>query len=259
MRIGLPTPPPAARNRQKRLKKNGNWSNAQLKSALADFDDGMSMRGVARENGIPPSTLRGHIYGTTLQRRRGKVGVLTDEEEKTLAQHLVDIQDLGFPLTIGQLREKVSILTQSRHTPFKNGVPGPGWVKCFKWRHPELSIRKAQSLEQKRAKNLCPAAVASFYENLQRLYEQNAYEAKQIWNCDESGVQGSKDGGGYVIALKGTKIVQKVTHNHKEWMSVLTCINVQGDFLPNFYIFKGKRKSKNFLIKTGERGATMAM
>jgi len=41
--------------------------------------------------------------------------------------------------------------------------------------------------------------VASFYENLQKLYDIHKYEASQIWNCNESGAHAGKDGGGYVI------------------------------------------------------------
>lgn len=94
--------------------------------------------------------------------RRGKKAVLTEEEEADLVAYLMNIQNLGFPLTIGQLRKKVGTLTQSQVTPFTDGVPGPGWVKCFKRRHEELALRKPQALKQKRARNLCPESVASF-------------------------------------------------------------------------------------------------
>jgi len=120
------------------------------------------------------------MYGTTLERRRGKQGVLTDAEEEELVQYLLQMQNLGFPLTIGQLREKVGCLTQRRLTPFENGVPGLGWVKCFKNRHKELVVKKAQALEQKRARNLNPQSMAGFYGNLQRLYETHNYPAHHI-------------------------------------------------------------------------------
>jgi len=163
------------------------------------------MRGAARENGIPESSLRGHILGTTLKRKRGKMGVLTNEEEVEFVQYLLKMENVGFPLTIGQLREKVGILTQSRDTPFKDGVPDPGWIKYFRGKHPKLAIRKAQALEQKRARNLCPKIVSTFYCNLQRPHDTNHYLPHQIWNCDEIGTQAGKDGGGYVIAKKDPK------------------------------------------------------
>lgn len=242
-----------------RLKKNGNWTSQQLRSAIADVDDGDTIRSAARDHGIPCSSLRGHVYGTTMQRRRGRKGVLTDAEEEKLVQYLLRMQELGFPLTLGQLREKVGILTQGRVTPFTDGVPGAGWVKCFRRRHPELTLRKPQALDQKRARSLCPLTVGSFYSNLQHLYDIHNYSPDHIWNCDESGAQAGKDGGGYVIAKKGSRAVHMVTPDQREWLSVLSCINASGDFLPNFYIFKGKRRTRNFLKKTGEAGAVFAM
>jgi len=40
---------------------------------------------------------------------------------------------------------------------------------------------------------------------------------------------------------------------------VLSCINARGENLPNFYIFKGKKKSINFLSKTGKKEVVLAM
>lgn len=80
-------------------------------------------------------------------------------------------------------------------------------MRCFRKRYPKLTLRKPQALEQNRARNLCPQVVASFYQNLQILYDRNKYNAKQIWNCDETGAQASRDGGAHVIAKRGTRSV----------------------------------------------------
>jgi len=81
------------------------------------------------------------------------MGVLTDEEEKELVEYLMKMQQLGFPYTISQSREKVGILTQARVTSFKDGIPSLGWVKCFKIRHPKLSIKKLKVLSKVEQKN----------------------------------------------------------------------------------------------------------
>jgi len=138
-------------------------------------------------------------------------------------------------------------------TPFTDKVPGLGWIKSFKGRHLELSMRKPQDLELKRAQNLCAKSVGSFYDNLQKFYNSHNYEANHIWNCDESGVQAGKVGGGYVIAKKGSKEVHKVILDLREWLSVLSCINATGEYLPNFYIFKG-RGNQRFSKKNGREG-----
>jgi hypothetical protein len=91
-------------------------------------------------------------------------------------------------MTILQLRLKVALITQDRMTPFTNGIPGPRWLRWFKKRHPELSLRLAQGLDAKRARSLCPDNVKMFYSNLRSLYDKYEYSPSRIWNCDESGV-----------------------------------------------------------------------
>jgi len=53
-----------------------------LKSAIVDVDEGMPIRKAGRINGIPSSTLRGHVCGTTINKRRGKEGVFTEAKEE---------------------------------------------------------------------------------------------------------------------------------------------------------------------------------
>ncbi|KAG0593838.1 hypothetical protein M758_UG024100 [Ceratodon purpureus] len=99
--------------------------------------------------------------------------------------------DLGYSLSPSALRLKVCEITKSR-SPFTNGIPGGGWMRWWKRRHPELTIRAAQALKSARAQGLCPENVYSFYENLQQLYDTNAYPPEHVWNCDESGAQAGK-------------------------------------------------------------------
>jgi len=42
-------------------------------------------------------------------------------------------------------------------------------------------------------------------------------------------------------------------------MSILVCINATRETIPNFYIFKGKRRTRNFLVKTSDLEDVMAM
>jgi hypothetical protein len=218
--------------------RNGNWSNAQLQGALRVYDHGTSVNGAAAMFDIPRTTVRVHLAGTVLSRKRGAAPVLTDAEEQQLVQYLISMQNLDFPLTISQLKLKVAMITQGRDMPFTNGIPGPGWLRWFRRRHPELSLRLAQGLDSKRARSLSAVNVNSFYENLSCLYDAHNYSPFHIWNCDETGVQAGHNGGAYVLAKTGTRSVHQVVPNEREW---LTCINAAGESIPNFYIFRGKR------------------
>ncbi len=62
---------PCSRTRRNLPKKTGNWTNAQLKAALdAITDDGMKVRVASRTFGIPPSSIRNHLYGRVQRRKR---------------------------------------------------------------------------------------------------------------------------------------------------------------------------------------------
>jgi len=52
---------------------------------------------------------------------------------------------------------------------------------------------------------------------------------------------------------KGCRNVHMITPNQRECISVLYCINASGQSIPNFYIFRGKQRTRNFLKKTSEK------
>jgi hypothetical protein len=99
----------------------------------------------------------------------------------------------------------------------------------------------SQALETARTKGLCKENVRSFYENLLSLYSLHNYTPDRIWNCDKSGAQARKNGGGLVIAKTGAQRVHSIVPNQREWLFVLVCVNVAGATIPSFYIFRGKR------------------
>ena len=94
---------------------------------------------------------------------------------------------------------------------------------------------------------MCPATVASFDANLEYLYSTYNLPESHIWNYDESCVQAAKNGGATILAKKGSKVVNSITPDHREHISVLSCINVAGGKIPNFYIVKGKYFTSNHI------------
>jgi hypothetical protein len=255
-------PPPAPQvlhARPSLPRRSVAWSDSALQAVLEAVDAGESIRSTSRCFGIPPTSLRDHIYGRSIGRKRGRQGVLTAAEELELVEYILKMQDLGWPMTIGLLRLKVAEICQDRSNPFIDGIPGQGWLRWFRRRHLELSLRASQGLEVNRARNLCPQNVASLLGNLQILYAEHSYPPDHIWNCDESGAQAGRNGGGtLVFARKGSKLVHSIIPDQREWLSVLACVNATGGYIPHFYIFKGKRMRRNYIARY-EPGATMAM
>ena len=75
---------------------------------------------------------------------------------------------------------------------------------------------------------------------------------------DESGANASRNGVGKVFASRGTRNVHTITSNEREWISVLTSINANGETIPNYYIFKGMRSARDYLALC-ENGAIFGM
>jgi hypothetical protein len=240
------------------VPKNGARSTAQLQRAKAAHERGVSLHVAAMACEILISSLRSHFVGKIISRERETATMLSPAEEQQLADYILAMQDLGFPVSISQLKLKVAFITQGRDTPFTNGISGPSWLRWFRRRHPNLSLHLAQGLDNNHAKSLCETNVTTFYDNLRALYEQHNYLASHVWNCDESEVQAGRNGGAYVLAKTGSCSVHQVIPDEREWLTVLTCINVVGQSIPSFYIFRGKRFRRNY-IQHCEEGATMAM
>ena len=177
------------RPRRRRARKTGNWTDQKLQKAIAEVDDGLSMKKAAKENGIPYSSLRDWCYGRTRSRDHGAKPVLTAEEEVQLLDYLIAMCDAGYGLSPTALKMKVYEITKTRWMPFCEGIPGGSWMRWFQNRHPELIVRASQALESARARALCPENVATLYDNLQQLYEEYQYPPERIWNCDESSAQ----------------------------------------------------------------------
>jgi hypothetical protein len=116
----------------------------------------------------------------------------------------------------------------------------------------------AQGLECNRARNLNERAVATFYRNLKDLYDKHRYEPSNIWNADESGCQAGRNGVGRALAKVGTRNVRQVMPNEQEHVTMLTCINGDGEYIPNLYIFKGKQRKDEY-VSLCEAGAIYAM
>ena len=169
------------------------------------------------------------------------------------------MQDLGHPLTPMQLRLKVAVATQGRSTPWSaSGVPGKGWLRRFRRRHPQVVNRYSQGLEIARARALNPTTAETLYANLEFLYSSYKYPPAHIWNYDESGVQAGRSGGAIVLAKWGSRSVHSLEPNQREHLSVLSCINVDGGSIPNFYILKGSYFYEDYIARC-EPGAVMGM
>jgi hypothetical protein len=84
------------------------------------MEGGRSLKAAAKDFGIPPTSLRGHIMGTTSSHKREEKAIMTEQEEVALVKYVKDMCNYAHPLNMSQLIFKVAELTQYRETPFTN-------------------------------------------------------------------------------------------------------------------------------------------
>ena len=96
--------------------------------------------------------------------------MLNLEEEQLIVDYLLSMCDLGYGLSPTALRLKVSEITKDSWTLFKHGIPGKGWMKWWRRRHLELTIRVAEALDAARVRGLTSENAKTFYDNLEVLY-----------------------------------------------------------------------------------------
>jgi hypothetical protein len=102
----------------------------------------------------------------------GPTCLLTKEEDKTIVEWALAMQEWGLSITIQQFKLKVIEITQTKPAPFKDVVPRNSWWKWFQKRQPNISIRQIEGLKVLRAQGFIIDSYKSFYSNLATLYHQ---------------------------------------------------------------------------------------
>ncbi len=231
-----------------RYKKKGlraNWTPAMMEEALTLIAEGKSQRFVEDETGIPRRTIRNHMISKSKSRKLGRKCVLTPEQEDDLIKRLVRLYELGVPQTAIALRRNVFKYVELMNIPhpFKHGLAGKDWYQAFKIRHPEISVRKAQSLNQARAQKLNPIIVRDHFEALENTMIELGVknEALKIFNMDEKGCRLCLHHTQKVLAPTGSKRVHMVANEHGENVTIAACVSAAGFALPPMIIMKGKK------------------
>ncbi|CAH1971737.1 unnamed protein product [Acanthoscelides obtectus] len=198
--------------------ERAKWTEEQLKSAMSTVkDEELSVRQAGKTFGIPRKTLEKQIKQN--EDHKKKLGPDTSfgaAHENRLVRHIKEMQKSGFPLTRDDLRTiayKFVVQLGLKHK-FNNELQKAGyvWLHSFLIRHPQVSVRKAESLSLARCTAMSRNVVIDYFKVLQSVLEENNLlkNPKNIFNMDESGLQ-LNTRPGEVLAVKGSKVVSSVT------------------------------------------------
>jgi len=103
----------------------------------------------------------------------------------------------------------------------KNNIPhnfnvnkkmaGKDWVRGFRKRHPELTLRSPEATSSARAQAFNRPNVMQFFNILQNLQQTKNFLPHRIFNVDETGLTTVQSKSSIILALKGRKQVGSLT------------------------------------------------
>ena len=217
-----------------------------MEAAMKGIEGGMGVREASRLYNIPYETLRRRANHTVgLDCKPGPPTVLTKCEEDQLASYLIKMADMGFGLSRDDVMLTAYRIAEKsgRKHPFVKGCAGRSWFDGFRARHPNLTLRSAQSLSHSRAACANMEIMHDYFAKLGAICARLNILSKpmQIYNMDETGISVVHKPG-RVIAELGRRNVWAVTSGERgKTHTVLACASASGYSLPPFMIYPRKK------------------
>ncbi|XP_072378051.1 uncharacterized protein [Diabrotica undecimpunctata] len=221
------------RNYIRRSSRGKGYTKESLKIALSAIKSGqMTLYRATKVYTIPRSTLHDHLKGRRGQKSSsyGRTQDIPQQEEEKLANGLRTMENWGFGLSRKEVLQVVADFVKENNikTQFKDGKPGEDWFLNFKRRH-NLSIKKPQSVEFARKKNLDPFLIYNYFDLLENVIEELGLQERpsQIWNLDESSfcTDPSKT---KIVGQRGAPSTRTISGPGKQNTTVLMCCSASG-------------------------------
>ncbi|XP_010882229.1 uncharacterized protein LOC105018472 isoform X1 [Esox lucius] len=218
---------------------------------------GQSIRSAAKAHGLCHVTLfrycrrKKDSCNAGVPAYRAHNRVFSDEQEKTLMQYLLRASDIFYGLSPKEVRRLAYQLAQHYSCKFPDTwdtkeMAGKDWFNSFLKRHPDFSIRpQATSLQRARSFNV--TNVSQFFDNLSAIQGRHNFEAKDMWNMDETSttaVQVMEKSSAY----QGRELVEAMTSAERGTLVTMAlAVNAQGDSIPPHFILPGEKVLDHFL------------
>ena len=185
-----------------RKTTQASWSEASMKEAIRVVKNKeMGLRKAARTYDVPKDSLTRRVNKLKhvgpndavldIHKNLGRSrNVLSESQELELKQYIINMDKAFYGLTIMDIRVLVfEYFERNKITnPFnkETKLAGEDFVRGFLKRHKDLSLRKPQGVALNRVYGLNKEAVTTYFNNLEKLFNEHKFEPHQIYNCDET-------------------------------------------------------------------------
>lgn len=257
--------------RNKRKTKRASFSTTDILAAVKQVvNDNSAIRKVARETGIDRMTLTrylkkyNHNHAEGGSEEVGPVGywgnrrVFTDDEEALLSDYLQQSCRMYFGLTSEEVRRLAYEFAYKNNKTLplnwqEKCTAGIDWFQGFMKRHKEISLRQPESTSIARASSFNEVNVGKFFDLLEEVKSRYTFQARDIYNIDETGCMTVQQSG-KVVATTGAKQVGALASAERGQTVTLCCaVNAAGQSLPPMFIFP-RVYFKDHFIRDGPTG-----
>ncbi|KAL1276995.1 hypothetical protein QQF64_023668 [Cirrhinus molitorella] len=251
-----------------RKRKTDRGVPLPILSLAADVvtTEGRTVRSVAKQYSICHTTLYRYIkkrerLGPGEEMRTGywtPRRVFSAQQEDSLAEYLKRAADLFYGLSSKEVRRLAFQLAVHYKCSYPEtwnecSLAGRDWFMGFMKRQPRLSIRCPQPTSLTRNTSFNRHNVSLFYDNLANVLDKYKFEAKDIWNMDETGVTTVQEPEN-VVAGRGVRQVGAVTSGERGTLVTVACAgNALGNMIPPMFIFP-RVNFKDHFIRYGPPG-----
>ncbi|XP_055904276.1 uncharacterized protein LOC129940069 [Eupeodes corollae] len=252
-------------------RKKGFHTRDEMKQALLNIDAGMSIRKAAKECKLSYHTVRRYFLKSKnsdplsdirLTPNYQHLMIFTEEQETSLKQYIDYCASIFYGITAKDCRKlafQLANINEVENIPenWKTfSMAGIDWLRGFRTRHPDLSLRKPEACSLARATSFNKKSVDTFFDNLFIVMQRQTKfsDGTRIFNLDETAtttVQKPQK----VLAPKNSKNLSKVTSGERGVLVTTSCIvSASGQALPPVIVFP-RKNYKSYMLHGAPTGS----
>ena len=204
----------------------------------------LSIRGTAQIYGVSRNTLKRRLQHTpSRQDTMPNSRKLTDLEESTIIQYVLDLDARSFPPRLRGVEDMANRLLADRDAP----PVGINWASKFVKRNQELCTRFTRRYDYQRAQCEDPDVINAWFRLVRDTIAKYGVEDSDIYNFDETGFMMGMISTAMVVTSSERRGKPRLAQpGNREWVSVIQGINSQGWAIPPFLIVAGKYHLTNW-------------
>jgi hypothetical protein len=226
------------------MSQSSNEARILLALQALQNDQNLSLRRASGIYKVPFETLRRRQNGIQSRRDSGPNSRrLSDLEEQTIVQFILDLDSRGKPSRIRFVEEMANSLLADRDA----SPVGKRWAHNFIKRQPELKTRIFRRYDYQRAKCEDPTIIRGWFRLVQNTIAKYSIQPGDTWNFDETGfMMGLIQSGMVVTGSERQGRPKSVQPGNREWITAIPAINAEGQSIPPFIIGSGQYHLANW-------------